>query len=97
MSLLLLATGAHAFSCAPTGTDVCELQFNAATLVFDQGTQNFFGETQFSGSDGSVSGYSPGDFPELTVIDTAGGTRVGFFFHAEHVGPGRRQRIRGLP
>lgn len=77
---LLLASGAHAFSCAPTGTAPCEVQFSTATLVLDQGTLNFFGETQFNGSDGSVSGYAPGDFPELTVIDTAGGTRVGFTF-----------------
>lgn len=77
---LMLASAAHGFSCAPIGTARCELEFRTAILVLDQGSQNFSGETQFSGSDGFVSGYGPGDFPDLTVIDTAGGTRVGFSF-----------------
>lgn len=75
-----LASTAHAFSCAPTGSDPCTLELSTATVVFDQGTSNFFGETQASGSDAFVGGYAPGDFPELTAIDTQKGTRVGFSF-----------------
>ncbi|MCR5864045.1 hypothetical protein [Aquincola sp. J276] len=76
----LLAGSAHAFSCAPTGSSPCEIEFSTATVVFDQGTLNFSSETQFNGTDGSVNGYAPGDFPELTPVDTDGGTRVGFSF-----------------
>lgn len=80
MAGCMLASAAQAFSCAPTGINPCELGLSTAKVIFDQGTLNFFGETQFSGSDGYVTGYVPGDLPELRAIDTAGGTRVGFSF-----------------
>lgn len=80
--LFCVNAAAHAFSCAPTGGQECRLDLSTATIVFDSGVYSFGGDSQFIGSDGGVSGYTAGsgEFPELTVVDTNGGQRVGFSF-----------------
>ena len=73
---------AQAFSCAPTGNLECRLELSTLSIVFDAGVYNFNGDSQFNGSDGSVTGYTAGagQFPELIAVDSAGGMRAGFSF-----------------
>lgn len=74
-----LAGSAHAaFNCTPTGGDECKLQLSHVTLMFDSGVNNYVVDSYLSGEDGYV--YAPYDFPDLTPIDDAGGTRAGFTF-----------------
>ncbi|WP_046111834.1 hypothetical protein [Aquincola tertiaricarbonis] len=85
--LTCCAAGANAFSCAPTETEDCRLELSTVTVRWDKGIDNFIVDTQFNGSDGYVNGYgSSADFPNLTAVDTAGGTRAGFSFLPNMVG-----------
>lgn len=77
---LLTSVQAHAFSCAPTDNQACRLELPALTVLFDAGIYNFDGDSQLSGSDGYVVGYTvgSGEFPDLTPVSTA--QRAGFSF-----------------
>jgi hypothetical protein len=94
MKYVLIALGlavcgsAHAFSCAPTQGNECRIELSTVTIVFDAGIANFDGDSQFNGSDGYVHGFTvgAGQFPELTLVDHAGGTRVGFSFAPGMIG-----------
>lgn len=77
---LLSAFQAQAFSCAPTDNQECRLELPSLTVLFDSGIYNFDGDSQLSGSDGQVIGYTAGTgaFPELVPTHTA--SRAGFSF-----------------
>lgn len=85
--LACLTAGANAFSCAPTETQECLLELSTVTVRWENGIDNFIVDTQYNGTDGYVYGYSSSaDFPNLTAVDTAGGTRAGFSFVPNMVG-----------
>ncbi|WP_157039823.1 hypothetical protein [Aquincola tertiaricarbonis] len=85
--LACLTAGANAFSCAPTETQECRLELSTVTVRWDNGIDNFIVDTQYNGTDGYVYGYSSSaDFPNLTAVDIAGGTRAGFSFVPNMVG-----------
>jgi len=79
---LCVCASAQAFSCAPTGHLECRLELSTVTVVFDAGVMNFDGDSQTNGPDAFIAGYTvgAGQFPDLTPLDLAGGTRAGFSF-----------------